>query len=79
VVVAAGQRGAQEREASGESGYFQLRDEHVARFERQYLTDLLTRHRGDVQAAAREARLPRGTLYRLMKNHALDSAEFRDK
>jgi DNA-binding NtrC family response regulator len=79
VVVAAGQRGAQEREASGESGYFQLRDEHVARFERQYLTDLLTRHRGDVQSAAREAKLPRGTLYRLMKNHALDSAEFRDK
>lgn len=79
VVVAAGERGAQEREASGESGYFQLRDEHVARFERQYLTDLLTRHRGDVQAAAREAKLPRGTLYRLMKNHALDSTEFRER
>jgi DNA-binding NtrC family response regulator len=79
VVAAAGQRGGQEREPGGGSGYFQLRDEHVARFERQYLTDLLTRHRGDVQSAAREAKLPRGTLYRLMKNHALDSAEFRDK
>ena len=79
VVVAAGQRSAPEREASGESGYFQLRDEHVARFERQYLTDLLTRHRGDVQSAAKEAKLPRGTLYRLMKNHALDSTEFRDR
>jgi len=79
VVAAAGQRGGQERESGGGSGYFQLRDEHVARFERQYLTDLLTRHRGDVQAAAREAKLPRGTLYRLMKNHALDSAEFREK
>jgi DNA-binding NtrC family response regulator len=79
VVVAAGQHGALEREASGESGYFQLRDEHVARFERQYLTDLLTRHRGDVQSAAKEAKLPRGTLYRLMKNHALDSTEFRER
>jgi DNA-binding NtrC family response regulator len=79
VVAAAGQRDIGERGAGGTVGYFQLRDEHVARFERQYLNDLLTRHRGDVQAAAREARLPRGTLYRLMKNHALDSAEFREK
>ena len=74
VVIAAGQRGP------GDSvGYFELRDEHVARFERQYLTDLLTRHAGDVQSAAREAKLPRGTLYRLMKNHGFDSATFRAK
>jgi transcriptional regulator of acetoin/glycerol metabolism len=38
---------------------------------------LLTRHQGDVSAAAREARLPRGTLYRLMKGHGLDGASFR--
>jgi transcriptional regulator of acetoin/glycerol metabolism len=49
----------------------------VARFEKQFLTDLLTRHQGDVSAAAREARLPRGTLYRLMKGHGLDGASFR--
>ena len=49
----------------------------MARFERQYLNDLLTRHAGDVSAAAREARLHRGTLYRLLKGHALDPAEFR--
>jgi DNA-binding NtrC family response regulator len=74
VVVAAGQRD------TGDSvGYFRLRDEHVARFERQYLSDLLTRHHGDVQSAAREAKLPRGTLYRLMKNHGLDSGDFRGK
>lgn len=58
-------------------GFFAQRAEHVARFERQYLTDLLTRHLGDVSAAAREARLPRGTLYRLMKGHGLDGATFR--
>ena len=38
---------------------------------------LLARHQGDVTAAAREAKLPRGTLYRLMKGHALDGAAFR--
>ncbi|MCE9605870.1 MAG: hypothetical protein K8U03_13320 [Planctomycetia bacterium] len=62
---------------SGAQGYFQLRDEHLAKFERQYLVDLLTRNQGDVKAAAREAQLPRGTLYRLLKNHQLDGGKFR--
>jgi two-component system response regulator HydG len=73
-VVAAAGRAAGDAEAVG---YFAQRAEHLARFERQYLTDLLTRHLGDVSAAAREARLPRGTLYRLMKGHGLDGAAFR--
>ena len=59
------------------AGFFAQRSEHVAKFERQYLADLLARHVGDVSAAAREARLPRGTLYRLMKGHGLDGASFR--
>jgi DNA-binding NtrC family response regulator len=79
VVAAAGQREIAERGAGGTVGYFQLRDEHVAQFERQYLSELLTRHHGDVQSAAREAKLPRGTLYRLMKNHSLDSGDFRER
>jgi DNA-binding NtrC family response regulator len=58
-------------------GYFAQRAEYVARFEKQYLNDLLSRHSGDVSAAARDARLPRGTLYRLMKAHTLDGAAFR--
>ena len=66
------------RNAVAESvGFFAQRAEHVSRFEKQYLHDLLTRHLGDVSAAAREARLPRGTLYRLMKGHGLDGAAFR--
>jgi DNA-binding NtrC family response regulator len=72
VIVASGQR-----DAGDSIGYFQLRDEHVAKFERQYLSDLLKRYDGDVRSAAREAKLPRGTLYRLLKNHHLDSADFR--
>ena len=39
--------------------------------------NLLKRHGGDVRAAARKRKLPRGTLYRLMKNHALDGDAFR--
>jgi DNA-binding NtrC family response regulator len=62
---------------SDTQGYFDLRNEHLAQFELKYLTELLTRHQGDVKTAADEARLPRGTLYRLMKGHGLDGARFR--
>jgi transcriptional regulator with PAS, ATPase and Fis domain len=74
VVAAAGRAAGAE---AGAVGFFAQRAEHVARFEKQYLADLLSRHLGDVSAAAREARLPRGTLYRLMKGHGLDGASFR--
>jgi two-component system response regulator HydG len=74
VVAAAGRAAGAE---AGAVGFFAQRAEHVARFEKQYLADLLTRHWGDVSAAAREARLPRGTLYRLMKGHGIDGASFR--
>lgn len=65
--------------ADDDGGFFARRTEHVAKFEKQYLSDLLARHHGDVSAAARDAKLPRGTLYRLMKSHALDGATFRTK
>jgi len=65
--------------SSAAVGYFAQRAEHMARFEQHYLSDLLTRHSGDVSAAARDARLPRGTLYRLMKAHGLDGAAFRTR
>ncbi len=68
---------AGQNQPSGQAGYFELRDSHLARFERQYLSELLQRHHGDVKLAAEEAQLPRGTLYRLMKNHGLDGAQFR--
>ncbi len=74
IVTAAGGVSATEPDASG---FFAKRAEHVARFEKQFLADLLSRHAGDVSAAAREARLPRGTLYRLMKGHGLDAATYR--
>ncbi len=72
-LVAAAGEGA----TSGAVGYFQLRDQYVGRFEAQYLSELLARHHGDVRTAAIEAKLPRGTLYRLMKKHGLDGDSFR--
>jgi two-component system response regulator HydG len=74
IVAASGHAAGAE---AGAIGFFAQRAEHVAKFEKHYLTDLLTRHLGDVSAAAREARLPRGTLYRLMKGHGLDGSQFR--
>ncbi|MCC5850121.1 MAG: sigma-54-dependent Fis family transcriptional regulator [Verrucomicrobia bacterium] len=61
-----------------DSGFFALRDHRVAVFEREYFTRLLEETRGDVSQAARTAQIPRGTLYRLLKNHGLEPAHFRD-
>ena len=74
LVIAAGRNA---NSAGDTAGYFQVRDEHMAHFERQYLTELLRRHEGDVKAASFEAKLPRGTLYRLLKNHGIDAGTFR--
>lgn len=63
--------------STGALGYFDRREEHMARFDRQYLHELLVRHHGDVRTAAEEAKLPRGTLYRFMKKYGLDGGSFR--
>lgn len=59
-------------------GFFAQRERWVTSFEREYFTDLLIQCEGDVSRAAREAKLPRGTLYRLLKNHDVDPAKFRN-
>ncbi len=72
VVVAAGER------ATGETaGFFYLRELRIAAFEREYFASLLRASEGDVSRAAREARVPRGTFYRLLKKLGLDAAAFR--
>jgi DNA-binding NtrC family response regulator len=73
VVSAGADRGAK----NGAGGYFRARDDHMAKFERQYLIELLRQHGGEVTSAALEAQLPRGTLYRLLKNHGIDAGSFR--
>ena len=58
-------------------GFFDLRKEHSAKFERDYLANLLQQCGGDVSQAAREAQLPRGTFYRFLKKHDLKPDGFR--
>lgn len=72
IVIAADNRSGSERE-----GFFQLREVRMAGFEKEYLTNLLRARHGDVSAAAREAKMPRGTMYRLLKKHAIEADDFR--
>ncbi len=58
-------------------GFFAMREQRLGAFEQEYLTHLLRSYRGDVAEATREANLPRGTLYRLIKKHELNPADFR--
>jgi DNA-binding NtrC family response regulator len=60
-----------------QGGFFGMREERLASFEREYLTVVLRNCGGDVSEAAREAKLPRGTVYRLLKKHGLNPTEFR--
>jgi len=46
-------------------------------FERDYLTQLLTRSRGNVSAAARVAGRYRADLYHLLRKHGVEPADFK--
>ncbi len=58
-------------------GFFQERARKVESFERDYLKNLLVRFNGDTNQAAEEARIPRGTLYRLIKKYEINPKDFR--
>ena len=58
-------------------GFFEQRNQYLAKFEKEYLHDLLRRHHGEVRTACFEAKVPRGTFYRLMKTHNVDPNDFR--
>ncbi|MCH2450035.1 MAG: sigma-54 dependent transcriptional regulator [Gracilimonas sp.] len=62
---------------SESAGFFELRDQHIADFEKQYFAELLEAHKGDVTKAAEQAKIPRGTMYRLLKKNNFDPADFR--
>jgi len=51
--------------------------EAKARWEKEYLTRLLRRHRGNVSRAAAEAGRYRADFYNLIKNHGIDPNDFR--
>ena len=65
------------RSDESEPGFFELREEQITTFEREYLNDLLQKHGGDITMASKDAHLPRGTLYRLLNKHELTPADFR--
>ena len=72
IVVHAG-----EKRQVGVGGFFETRETHLKSFETEYFGKLLQECQGDVSSAAREAQLPRGTFYRLLKKHALNPSDFR--
>ncbi len=58
-------------------GFFALRAQKMDAFERDYLENLLQHSGGDVTRAAKDAQLPRGTFYRLLKKHGVSPASYR--
>ena len=59
-------------------GFFEMRERRLAAFDREYLRGLLRKYDGEVTRAAQESKLPRGTLYRLLKKYDLNPVEFRN-
>ncbi|MEZ4225774.1 MAG: sigma-54 dependent transcriptional regulator [Polyangiaceae bacterium] len=60
-----------------EEGFFAARAQRMDAFEREYLEVVLRRSGGDVTQAAKDAQLPRGTFYRLLKKHGVSPASYR--
>ncbi|MBX3468408.1 MAG: sigma-54-dependent Fis family transcriptional regulator [Planctomycetes bacterium] len=75
--AAAGAAGAASAALGAGGGFFEERARRMSAFEREYLAAMLEQHQGDVTTAAKDAGIPRGTYYRLMKNHGLKANDFR--
>ena len=56
--------------------FHEAKDALVARFEREYLTQIVARTGGNMSEAARQAGIDRTTLYRLMEKHELSRGAF---
>lgn len=64
---------------SPQSTYTDLKKQWVDHFEKEYLKGLIQRHRGNVSASAREARLDRSNFLRLLRRHGLKAESFRSE
>ena len=60
----------------GTPTYRQLKRQVIDAFDRQYLTRLMTEHRGNVSRAARAAGKERRDLGKLLKRHGFDPRKF---
>lgn len=70
------ERGEEALPESGRRSFQEAKKDVVASFERQYLTRLLSDHRGNVSRAARTAGKERRELGRLLKKHRIDPRDF---
>ncbi len=60
-------------------GLFGLRAIKIKEFEKEYISNLLLKYKGDVKIAVLEALVPCGTFYRLMKKNGIDANKFKSK
>ncbi len=65
-------------DVAAQSSYQVLKRDAIASFERNYLTALITRHRGNVTHAARTAGKDRRELGKLLKKHGIYPQTFRE-
>ena len=56
--------------------FHEAKDSLIARFEREYLAQIVARTGGNMSEAARQAGIDRTTLYRLMEKHELSRGAF---
>jgi DNA-binding NtrC family response regulator len=64
------------RAANFRAPFHEAKDALVARFEREYLAQIVARTGGNMSEAARQAGIDRTTLYRLMEKHELSRGAF---
>jgi two-component system, NtrC family, nitrogen regulation response regulator GlnG len=65
-------------QAGAPLAFNEARDKLLEQFEKDYLVALLARHKRNMSAAAREAKLSRSQFYRLLERHKLARAEDRE-
>ncbi len=65
--------------ASGDVDFVTSRERAINAFEKNYLEELLRRHKGSAGEAAKTANVARSYFYRLLKEHGLDPAQYRPK
>ena len=58
-------------------GYTELKRKWSEAFEKEFLVASLSKHGGNVSAAAREAKLDRSNFLRLLRRHGLKAQEYR--
>jgi transcriptional regulator with GAF, ATPase, and Fis domain len=64
-------------EGGGEEPFKVAKARAIEAFEKQFLVELLARHRGNVTGAARAADVDPAWIFRLVKRHGIDVAKLR--